>query len=166
MLRSLLLLTLVAAAFLAVGCSRDANLPGSPALAPRLGAAARSANWSPVVLTQNGETPAGVLAVSLGSEMLKLWPYTGESMDGAPSDPVNLIFVGNADPVRIRAALLNLDGDRTTFGFPAVYPFNAKWSDAVGGVHTSYSEGEGWQASVIQLQLGSYSPVRVHLRLF
>ncbi|HMI30611.1 MAG TPA: hypothetical protein VK527_02660 [Candidatus Limnocylindrales bacterium] len=167
-LRMHLLRTLVVAAgFLAVGCSRDANRPGSPALAPRLGAAASSAYRAPVVLTQSGETPpAGVLAVSLGSEMLRLWPYTGESMNGIPSDPVNLIFAGNADPVRIRAALLNLDGDRTAYGFPAAYPFNARWSDAVGGVHTSYSEGEGWQASVIQLQLGSYSPIRAHLRLF
>ena len=87
-------------------------------------------------------------------------------MDGAPSDPVNLIFAGKADPVRIRAALLSLDGDRTAFGFPAAYPFNARWSDAVGDIQTSYSQGEGWQASLIQLQLGVYQPVRVHLRLF
>ena len=155
----------VALALLAVGCSRDSN-PGATALAPKLGAAPSSVHRSPVVVTQTGEPPAGVLAVSLGSERLGLWPYTGESMNGGPSDPVNLIFVGNTDPVRIRAALLNLDGDRTAFGFPAVYPFNARWSDAVGGVQTSYTEGEGWQASVIQLQLGSYSPVRAHLRLF
>lgn len=141
MLKTCLLLALmVAATFLAAGCSRDTNLPGSPVLAPRLGAAASSAHRSPAVLTQSGETP--------------------------PTDPVNIIFTGNADPVRIRAALLNLDGDRTAFGFPAAHPFDAKWSDAVGGVHTNYSEGEGWQASVIQLQLGSYAPVRAHLRLF
>jgi hypothetical protein len=163
----LLLVMVVAASLLTVGCSQDTTLSGAPVLGPRLGAASSNAYRSPAVLTQNGETPpTGVLTVSLGSEMLKLWPYTGESMEGIPSDPVNLIFAGNADPVRIRAALLNLDGDRTAFGFPAAYPFNAKWSDAVGGVHTSHSEGEGWQASVIQLQLGTYSPVRAHLRLF
>jgi hypothetical protein len=175
--RAPLLRTLsVAAAFIAVGCSQDASVPGSATLAPKHGGAAQSlaaggrdgtgANASRLVSTQSGDTPAGVLAVSLGTETLNLWPYTAESMDGNPSDPVNLIFAGNADPVRIRAALLNLDGDRTAFGFPPAYPFNAKWSDGIGGVHTNYSAGEGWQASVIQLQLGTYSPVRVHLRLF
>jgi hypothetical protein len=110
--------------------------------------------------------PAGLVPVTFGGSRLSLWPYTGESLDGTPSDPVNLIFAGNTDPVRIRAALMNLDGDRTAFGFPPAPPFNATWSDAVGGVHTNYAEGEGWQGSVIQLQLGTYAPIRVHLRLF
>ncbi len=118
------------------------------------------------VLTQSGAAPSGVVHVAFGGGALDLWPYTGASMDGNPSDPVNLLFAGNTDPARIRAALLALDGDRTKFGFPAAYPFNARWSDAVGDVQTSYSTGEGWQASVIQLQLGVYQPVRAHLRLF
>jgi hypothetical protein len=156
------------AAVLAAGCSREANQPGSSPLAPgSRGVATAGAGRVRAVLTQDGSTPPpGVVGVSFGAGTLRLWPYTGTSMDGAPSDPVNLIFAGKVDPVRIRAALLSLDGDRTAFGFPAAYPFNARWSDAIGDVHTNFSEGEGWQASVIQLQLGAYQPVRVHLRLF
>jgi hypothetical protein len=77
-----------------------------------------------------------------------------------------LIFTGHADPVEIRAALLALSGDRTAFGFPAAYPFNATWSDAIGDVQTDYAEGPGWTSSVVQLQLGEYAPLRFHLRLF
>jgi hypothetical protein len=88
------------------------------------------------------------------------------SFDGNPQDPINLVFAGEADPVQIRAALLALDGDRTAFGFPPVYPFNATWSDAIGDVQAGYAEGEGWIGSVIQLQLGEYEPVRAHIRLF
>jgi hypothetical protein len=112
------------------------------------------------------QPPAGLTAVHFGGESLTLWPYTGKSFDGAPSDPVNCIFVGQADPLCIRAALLALDGDRTAFGLPNVYPFNATWSDANGDVQTNYADGEGWTGSVIQLQLGSYQPIRAHLRLF
>ncbi len=54
----------------------------------------------------------------------------------------------------------------TDFGTPSD-PLNLVWSDAMGGVQTGYAEeGEGWLGSVIQLQLGSYGPVRFHLRLF
>jgi hypothetical protein len=116
-------------------------------------------------VSQEGATaPSGLAAVSFGGSSLTVWPYTGESLDGSPADPVNLFFVGNVDPVKIRAALLSLDGNRPPF--PPAYPFNARWSDAIGNVQTNYSEGEGWQGSVIQLQLGVYGPVRVHLRLW
>jgi hypothetical protein len=81
-------------------------------------------------------------------------------------DPGNLIFVGPADPLRIRAALLALDGNRTGFGFPDVYPFNATWSDAHGDVQVTYAGANGWTGSAVQLQLGSYDPIRWHLRLF
>ncbi len=117
--------------------------------------------------SQDGsQPPAGLTSVSFGGRQLTLWPYTGSSFDGTPSDPVNCIFVGQADPVRIRAALMALDGDRTAFGLPPVFPFNATWSDANGDVQTNFADGEGWTGSVIQLQLGSYDPIRVHLRLF
>jgi hypothetical protein len=122
------------------------------------------------MVTQDGSTPpAGVVGVSFGGETLDLWPYTGASFDGNPVDPVNLLFVGKADPVRIRAALLRLDGDRTGYLPPELagsYPFNARWSDAIGDVQTNYAGDEGWIGSVVQLQLGIYEPIRVHLRLF
>jgi hypothetical protein len=164
----LLTVLLVGAIGGSLGCSKGAARPSAAAiLAPNANehanrqaiAAGRSAD------IQDGETPpSGLTAVSFGTSSLTLWPYTGESLDGTPADPVNLIFVGNVDPVKIRAALLSLNANRPPF--PPVYPFNATWSDAIGNVQTNYSEGEGWQGSVIQLQLGAYGPVRLHLRLW
>lgn len=123
---------------------------------------------APAVIDQDGSTPpAGLVPIDLGGgKTATIWPYTGESLNGVPSDPVNLIFLGKADPVRIRAALLALDGDRTAFGLPDAPPFNSRWSDCQGDVQTAYTDGPGWSGSVIQLQLGSYGPVRAHLRLF
>lgn len=109
--------------------------------------------------------PADLVTVDFGGESLTLWPYTGASFDGSPVDPVNVIFVGQADPLQLRAALLSLDGDRTPY-FPDAYPFNALWSDAVGDVQTTWAGEEGWSANYVQLQLGTYEPVRAHLRLF
>lgn len=110
--------------------------------------------------------PIGTVTVALGSESLTFWPWTGGSFDGTPSDPVNLVFVGQADPVALRAALMGLDGNRVVFGFPDEYPFNATWTDASGDVQTSWAAEGGWLGSVVQLQLGDYNPIRVHLRLF
>ena len=110
--------------------------------------------------------PAGRVTVDLGGAEASLWPYTGERLDGVGSDPVNLVFLGEADPLAVRNALMALDGNRGAFGFPPVPPFDARWSDAVGGVQATYVDGEGWTGSVIQLQLGDYAPLRVHLRLF
>lgn len=112
------------------------------------------------------EPPGGLVDITVAGETLKLWPYTGTNFSGKPQDPLNLIFVGQADPVQIRATLLALDGDRTALGFPDAFPFNATWSDAIGEVQTAYAEGHGWVGSVVQLQLGAYSPMRFHLRLF
>ncbi len=84
-------------------------------------------------------------------------------------DPIDLVFVGKADPVRIRAALLALDGNRQSYPLPfslPIDPFNAVWSDAVGDVQTTWVESAGWTGSVVQLQLGDYQPLRIHLRLF
>ncbi len=131
-------------------------------LAPGVGAGS-----APAVAGGDGlDPPAEVAAVTFGVSTLQLWPYTGTSFDGTPSDPVNLLFVGNADPVAIRDALLSLDGNRSAAGFPPVPPFDAKWSDAIGDAQTNWVEGEGWTGSAIQLQLGDYEPLRVHLRLF
>ena len=114
----------------------------------------------------NPAPPAGLVTVDFAGQDLTFYPYVGSSIGGAPSDPVNLIFVGEADPIRIRAALLALDGNRTAFGYPDIPPFNMTWTDAIGDVQATYAEGDGWTGSVIQLQLGAYDPVRWHLRLF
>lgn len=110
--------------------------------------------------------PAGTVTASLGTESITFWPWTGGSFDGTPSDPVNILFAGPADPVSLRQALLNLDGDRTAYGFPDAYPFNARWTDAAGDIQVSWEEETGWLGSVVQLALGDYEPVRIHLRLF
>jgi hypothetical protein len=109
-----------------------------------------------------------LVTVSLNKKSVTFWPYTGSSFDAMPIDPVNLIFVGEADPVEIRSALLALDGDRSAYGFPSgFFPFDQRWTDAVGGdVQVSYERHAGWIGSVIQLTLGVYGPLRVHLRLF
>ncbi|HSQ60375.1 MAG TPA: hypothetical protein VLT84_08075 [Acidobacteriota bacterium] len=116
--------------------------------------------------TRGDAEPSGVVSVNHDGASLRFWPYTGAGFDGTPSDPVHLIFRGNADPLTLRAALMNLDGDRTAAGFPPVAPFNQRWRDAFGDVQTGWAEGEGWSGSVVQLALGDYAPVRVHLRLF
>lgn len=110
--------------------------------------------------------PAGLVTVSVGSDNLEFWPYTGENFTGTPQDPVNLIFYGHADPRQIMAALLSLDGDRSAYGLPPVAPFNMTWTDAIGDVQTGYGTGSGWVAGVVQLACGDYGPVRFHLRLF
>lgn len=110
--------------------------------------------------------PSGLVTVSLGSEQLEFWPYTGTNFSGTPQDPINLIFFGEADPRDIRAALLSLDGDRGAFGFPPAAPFNSTWDDAFGDVQTAYGSDAGWVGGVIQLEAGNYQDARFHLRLF
>lgn len=146
---------------LAAGCSRD---PIRPSTATVAGPGERSLSVAREVTAPT--PPADIASIDFAGHTLHLWPYTGNSFDGTPSDPINLVFVGKADPRAIRAALLALDGDRTAFGMPNEYPFNATWSDANGDVQTTYADGEGWVGNVIQLQLGRYELGRVHLRLF
>jgi len=100
--------------------------------------------------------PAGLVVVPLGADSETLWPFTGTGVPGEASDPINLIFQGDADPRPIRQALLALDGDRTAFGFPAAFPFNCTWADAIGRQQTAYAAAEGWQGSSIQMQCGDY----------
>jgi len=118
----------------------------------------------PFIMTDN-MPPSPLETVVFGSESLTFWPFTGNDFSGQGVDPVNLIFVGKADPRDIRAALLSLDGNRP--GTPPIPPFNSIWDDAIGGdVQTSYGEPDGWTGGVIQLACGDFAPLRVHLRLF
>jgi len=112
--------------------------------------------------------PADRATLDLAGGTLDFWPYTGTSFDGTPVDPINLVFVGQADPLQIRAALMALDGDRSAFGIPPVPPFDAVWQDAIGGdvQTTCAASGDGWVGSIVQLTLGEFGPLRVHLRLF
>jgi len=146
------------------GCQRD---PVGGALGPGDPSADGTGRWVSVAARMGSDTPpADIATVDFAGQSMHLWPYTGNSFDGTSVDPMNLIFVGKADPRAIRAALMSLDGNRTAFGMPDVYPFNATWSDAAGSVQTAYGDGEGWVGSVIQLQLGRYEYGRGHLRLF
>jgi hypothetical protein len=140
------------------GCSEDVSPPSAPSKTSDDDILSRTIHDPP--------PPDGLVTADLGGDAVTFWPYTGASFDGQTIDPINLLFAGAADPVRIRAALLALDGDRTAFGFPDAYPFNATWSDAIGDVQTSYEEEGDWLGSVLQLQLGAYDPIRWHLRLF
>jgi len=109
------------------------------------------------------DSPGDLVEITCDGNTLALWPYfspNGERLE----DPANLVFVGNASALQIRAALLALDGNRP--GFPPVFPFTARWSEAMGGVQAGYAEDTGWLGSVVQLQLGAYGPVRIHLRFF
>lgn len=115
---------------------------------------------------QDPPPPAGLVQVSFAGTQRTFWPYAGANIDATPSDPVNLIFLGEVHPAQLRAALLSLDGDRTAFGIPDVYPFNATWHDAIGSMLGAFEEGIGWTGSVVQLECGDYDPVRMHLRLW
>jgi hypothetical protein len=120
------------------------------------------------IIQQDGSAIPGEIAeVTLGSQTISFWPYTGTTLEESPVDPINLVFTGLANPVQIRQALMSLDGDRSAFGLPDMEPFNLPWIDAVGGdVQTTYLTEGGWEGSVVQLTLGVYSGLRVHLRLF
>jgi hypothetical protein len=139
---------------LTLGGCQDASLPtGSPVVdvAPR-------ATGAPA--------PIPLVTVGAGGSPVTFWGYTSTNFEGDRSDPINLIFAGEANPLSIREALLRLDGIRTSFGMPGSFPFDCTWSDAIGEEQTAYSEA-GWEGSVIQLQCGRYeNPVRFHVRLF
>lgn len=110
--------------------------------------------------------PAGPVTVQLGARSLTLWPYLGTQLAAPGSDPVNLLFAGQADPRQLRAALMALDGNRAAFGFPAAAPFDCRWSDTpAGDVQATWTADAGWAGTAIQLQCGDYAPVRFHLRL-
>jgi len=115
--------------------------------------------------SEKQHAPQGLVTVEAGSESVTLWPWTASNF-GTPSDPVNLIFLGDADPRQIRQALLDLDGFRGNWGFPNVPPFDCTWSDAIGAPETAWGTPEGWTGSAVGLQCGEYATLRFHLRLF
>ncbi|HXF95351.1 MAG TPA: hypothetical protein VNI61_04550 [Gemmatimonadales bacterium] len=116
--------------------------------------------------TTDPPAPSPLVTVALGGGTLQFWPYTGGDFSGTPGDPINLIFLAPGGPRAVRASLMMLDGDRTAFEFPAVFPFTCVWKDAIGGMQTAYATGSGWTGSAVQLECGDYGPVRFHLRLF
>ncbi|MGE5179976.1 MAG: hypothetical protein ACM3PF_12885 [Bacteroidota bacterium] len=161
--------TLLAAAALLSGCSRKNAPLADNVVGPSL--AGRSAVEGATTIQIHPVAPSPLANVTVEGTTLSLWPYTGASFDPAfdpidSRDPMNLIFVGDVDPLKIREVLLGLDGDRTSFGFPNAFPFNERWADAHGSAQTAYADPAGWVGSVVQLRLGQYGPVRIHLRLF
>ncbi len=179
-------LLILAAGILAFGCENSGTVePLAVSDSPEqemAGLLASSAGQS------SGSAPAPLVLISHASGQSEIWPYTGENFSGTPQDPINLIFVGEADPRDIRAALLSLDGDRSAFGFPPVVPFTSTWEDAIGDVQVAYGRttqtspdpvkgvsaseiekskcSDDWSGSTIQLACGPYEQMRVHLRLF
>ncbi|HWR83827.1 MAG TPA: hypothetical protein VN285_11045 [Candidatus Deferrimicrobium sp.] len=111
-------------------------------------------------------SPSPLVTVGVGDQSLTFWPFTGTNYSGVGQDPINIIFVGKADPLAIRAALLSLDGDRSSLGLPPVPPFNARWDDAIGDVQVGFGEPDGWTGGCVQLACGEYQPMRFHIRLF
>ena len=153
MSRRFLLLALATAVLAA--CSDSSRLPGGPGTF-RLNAAGVSA-----------PAPSPLLTVGLPGQSLELWPFTGVEFGGDPAYPVSLILIGHADPRALRAALLLLDGDRTAFGFPNVFPFNCAWhDDPEVSVQVAYAASSGWVGSPIMLECGIYDQARFHLRFF
>jgi len=141
------LVAMLAAAIGAIACSEDRN-PAGPE--PRLEAG------------KAAPAPASLVSASYDGATITLWPYTTDDFQ-SPSDPVNLLFIGNSDPRTIRAALLSVDENRV--GFPL--PLACRWQDVPeGGIQATYAEGTGWAGSAIQLSCGDYSTLRFHLRLF
>ncbi len=114
------------------------------------------------------DPPASELrSVSFGGSSLTLWPYTGSDFSATASDPVNLLFLGQADPRLLRAAFLMLDGDRTAFGLPNQFPFNCTWVDPIDPTpQTTWAEPEGWIGTTIQVECGDFNSIRFHIRLF
>jgi hypothetical protein len=164
-MRKVLYLTMALTLLWAAGCSNENTLSLTADSEDEFIAAQ---NKGAAVAFETGDMPpAGLVSVNVGGASMSCWPFTGRSFDGNGVDPINLIFTGQADPMQVREALLSLDGNRAALGLPPVYPFDQRWHDTlVGGVQTGYDESGGWRASVIQLSLGNYGPVRFHLRLF
>jgi len=106
--------------------------------------------------------PSGVVETDAAGRTLTLWPFTGTALDGVASDPINLVFIGDADPRNVRAALMSLPGAR-----PGPFAsFDCRWTDAMGGAQTAFSADGGWEGSVVQLECGDYRTIRFHVRLF
>lgn len=139
-------------AVLSVGCSSDQLATAPDTTTPR-----------EKIQLSGFAAPPGAVTIAVGDVEATVWPYTSNGFGTSPQDPINLIFLGAADPREIRATLLGLSGS----GRPGpLAGFNCTWSDAVGDQQTSYSAHEGWVGSAIQLQCGTYHGPRFHVRLF
>lgn len=119
----------------------------------------------PASFNASATAPTPLMPVSFGAWQMELWPFTANALNGAASDPINLLFP-NRDARGIRASLMFLGGDRSAFGLPNAPPFNCVWKDAVGDPQSGYTTESGWTASVIQLECGDFAPMRFHVRLF
>ena len=107
--------------------------------------------------------PSGIVTIVSGDVETAVWPYTSTGFSTTGQDPVNLIFLGEADPRQIRSTLLGLPGS----GRPGpLASFGCTWSDAVGNPQTGYATNEGWVGSTVQLQCGSFHGPRFHIRMF
>jgi len=145
--------SLAALLFLVAACSDDHN-PAAPAFKDPVASKQINGNEPPA--------PSGLVTLTSGGETFSAWPYTGTGFDGAPQDPINLIFTGVADPRRVRAALMSLPGA----GRPGpLAAFGCTWNDAVGDPQTNYGS-QGWVGSAIQLECGDFYGPRFHMRLF
>jgi hypothetical protein len=159
------LATMLVAAVILAGCDKSIDSTvetGTGDLGEGELLSLQAAPWPASVMPP----PGPQVTVEFGSESLHFWPYTGHDYSGDPSDPINLIFVGEADPLDIRAALMSLDGDRTAFELPPIPPFNSTWVDAIGDVQNTYADNCDWVPGSVQLACGDYEPLRFHLRLF
>ncbi len=93
-------------------------------------------------------------------------PYTGGGSDlREATDPINLLFVGEADALGIRAALRSLGPGRAERWESLADP-GASWTDGVGGAQTAFAPDWGWSGGAVQLELGDFAGLRAHLRLF
>lgn len=110
----------------------------------------------------SGPVPGPVAMIPGSDGAMAIFPYLTDDLSSNGRDPVNLVFAGSADPRSIRAALLALDGNRAG----PLAGFACTWKDAVGGLHTAWSEPTGWAGSAVQLECGDYGPIRFHLRFF
>jgi hypothetical protein len=161
--REVFLLVAITLAATTIGCSKTDYALTSPAASrPDDELAQYLAMSTP---KESPAPPTGLVTVAFGAESIEFWPWTGTNFSGNPQDPINLMFLGHADPREIREALLSLDGDRSAFGLPDQPPFNGTWSDAIGDVQTGYGADHGWTGGAIQLACGDYAPLRFHIRL-
>ena len=144
-----------------IGCS---EYPGSPLTLNNQEDSELQDLLAKPFMTTGAIPPSPLETIEFGDASLTFWPYTGKDFSSQGHDPVNLVFVGEADPLDIRAALLALDGNRP--GTPPMPPFTSRWTDAIGDVQMTYGDEDGWSGSAIQLACGDYAPLRFHLRLF
>jgi hypothetical protein len=156
---SYIIILIVAVVVTIVGCDKKVLEPITESLTSEdIPATQGSAN-------PTAPPPSGLVTVDVGGQSIEFWPWVAGDLS-TPWDPASLILIGEANPVAIRAALMFLDGDRTDYGFPDAYPFNATWQDAMGDVQAGYGVPAGWVGNVIQMECGAYTPMRIHLRLF